>query len=34
MFAFFSSRTGCVGSIIVSILGTILLIFMLRGCHG
>jgi len=34
MFAFFSSRTGCIGSIIVSILGTLLLTFVLRGCRG
>jgi hypothetical protein len=34
MFAFFSSRTGCIGSIIISVLGTILLTFVLRGCHG
>ena len=33
MFAFFS-QSGCIGSIIISVLGTILLTFVLRGCHG
>lgn len=32
MFAFFSNRLGCLGSIIVSVLGSLLLIFLLRGC--
>jgi hypothetical protein len=32
MFAFFSSRLECIGSIIVSILGSLLRILMLRGC--
>jgi len=32
MFAFFSNRLGCIGSIIVSLLGSILLIFLMRGC--
>lgn len=30
MFAFFSSRLGCLGSIIVSVIGTILLILIMR----
>ncbi len=34
MFAFFSSRLGCIGSIIVSVAGTVLLIILLRGCGG
>jgi hypothetical protein len=33
MFAFFSNRLGCLGSIAVSIIGTLLLIFLMRGCH-
>jgi hypothetical protein len=32
MFAFFSNRLGCVGSLIVSILGSLVLILILRGC--
>jgi hypothetical protein len=28
MFAFFSNRLGCIGSIVVSILGTLLLMFL------
>ena len=34
MFAFFSSRLGCAGSILVSIVGTIILILLLRACSG
>lgn len=34
MFAFFSNRLGCLGSIVVSILGTILLLVLMRGCSG
>jgi hypothetical protein len=36
MFGFFSSRLGCAGSILVSVVGTVLLILLLRGCaaHG
>src|SRR3954470_24264189 len=33
MFAFFSNRLGCVGSIIVSVIGTLILLAVLRGCH-
>jgi uncharacterized membrane protein YeaQ/YmgE (transglycosylase-associated protein family) len=33
MFAFFSNRLGCFGSIIVSIIGTVILLVLLRGCH-
>lgn len=32
MFAFFSNKTSCLGSIAISILGTIVLFFLLRGC--
>jgi len=34
MFAFFSNRLGCIGSIIVSVVGTIVLLLVLRGCGG
>lgn len=33
MFAFFSNRLGCLGSIAISIIGTIILIFLMRGCQ-
>jgi hypothetical protein len=33
MFAFFSNRLGCLGSIIVSVIGTLILLAILRGCH-
>jgi hypothetical protein len=32
MFAFFSNRLGCIGSVIVSLLGTGLLILLMRSC--
>jgi hypothetical protein len=34
MFGFFSSRLGCLGSLAVSVVGTILLMLLLRGCSG
>jgi hypothetical protein len=34
MFAFFSNRLGCIGSIIVSVLGSLALIALMRGCGG
>jgi hypothetical protein len=34
MFGFFFSRLGCIGSLIVSILGSLLLIVVMRGCSG
>jgi len=34
MFAFFSNRLGCIGSIIVSVLGSLILIAVMRGCGG
>ena len=32
MFAFFSNRLGCLGSLAVSVIGTIVLLFLIRGC--
>ena len=32
MFAFFSNRLGCAGSLLVSLLGTALLILLMRSC--
>jgi uncharacterized membrane protein YeaQ/YmgE (transglycosylase-associated protein family) len=32
MFAFFSNRLG-LGSIVVSVIGTLILLAILRGCH-
>jgi len=34
MFAFFSNRLGCIGSIIVSIIGSALLLLLMRGCQA
>jgi hypothetical protein len=34
MFGFYSSRLGCLGSIAVSIIGSLVLIAALRGCAG
>jgi hypothetical protein len=34
MFAFFSNRLGCLGSVIVSILGSLLLMALLRACNS
>jgi len=34
MFGFFSSRLGCLGSLVVSIIGTVLLTLLMRGCSG
>ena len=34
MFAFFSNRLGCLGSIVVSIIGSLILIALLRSCAG
>jgi hypothetical protein len=33
MFAFFSNRLGCLGSIVVSVIDTLVLLAVLRGCH-
>lgn len=32
MFAFFSSKLGCLGSIVISIIGTVILVLVMRGC--
>lgn len=34
MFFFFSNRLGCLGSIVASIIGTLLVIFLVRSCSG
>jgi hypothetical protein len=34
MFFFFSTRLGCLGSIVVSIVLTVLLMMLLRACTG
>ena len=34
MFFFFSNRLGCIGSILVSVLGTVLIVLAVRGCSG
>jgi len=33
MFAFFSNRLGCIGSIIISLIGSALLLVLMRGCQ-
>jgi len=33
MFAFFSNRLGCLASIVVSVIGTLILFAIFRGCH-
>jgi uncharacterized membrane protein YeaQ/YmgE (transglycosylase-associated protein family) len=33
MFAFFSNRLGCIGSIVASVIGTLILLAVLRSCH-
>jgi hypothetical protein len=32
VFVFFSNRLGCVGSIVVSIIGTAILLMLMRSC--
>jgi hypothetical protein len=32
MFAFFSNRLGCLGSLAVSLLGTVILVLPMRSC--
>jgi uncharacterized membrane protein YeaQ/YmgE (transglycosylase-associated protein family) len=32
MFGFYSNRLGCIGSIVVSVIGSIILIVLLRSC--
>jgi hypothetical protein len=33
MFAFYSNRSGCLGSIAISVIGTLVLILLMRGCN-
>jgi hypothetical protein len=34
MFGFFFSKVGCIGSIVMSIIGTLILMALMRGCSG
>jgi hypothetical protein len=34
MFGFYSNQLGCFGSLVVSIIGTILLVVLIRSCNG
>jgi hypothetical protein len=34
MFAFYSNRVGCLGSLVVSIVGSVILILLIRSCSG
>lgn len=34
MFVFFSNRLGCLGSLGVSLIGTLLLVLLVRACTG
>jgi hypothetical protein len=34
MFIFFSNRLGCAGSLLLSVIGTVLLILLLRACSS
>jgi hypothetical protein len=34
VFFFFFNRLGCLGSILVSVVGTLLLLALMRGCSG
>jgi len=34
MFALFSSRLGCLGSIVVSVIGTMILMMAIKSCNG
>jgi hypothetical protein len=34
VFLFFSNRLGCLGSIVISLVGTLLVILLLRACTG
>ena len=33
MFGFYSSRLGCLGSLAVSVVGTVILIALVKGCQ-
>ena len=34
MFVFFSNRLGCLGSVVVSLVGTVILVVLIRACAG
>jgi hypothetical protein len=34
MFGFYSNRVGCIGSLAISLLGTLVLIVAMRSCSG
>jgi uncharacterized membrane protein YeaQ/YmgE (transglycosylase-associated protein family) len=34
MFFFFSNRSGCIGSLVISIVGSLVLMLILRSCNG
>jgi uncharacterized membrane protein YeaQ/YmgE (transglycosylase-associated protein family) len=34
MFAFYSNQLGCFGSLLVSVIGTIIVIVLIRSCAG
>jgi hypothetical protein len=34
MFIFFSNRLGCAGSLLLSVIGTVLLVLLMRSCSG
>jgi hypothetical protein len=34
MFVFFFNKIGCVGSILLSVIGTVLMLALFRGCAG
>ncbi len=34
MFLFFSNRMGCLTSIVVSVVGSLVVILVMRGCHA
>ncbi len=34
MFVFFSNRTGCLGSILASVIGSVLLMVLMYACSG
>ncbi len=34
MFLFFSNRKGCLGSLVISIIGSLILLLVMRACNG
>jgi hypothetical protein len=34
MFGFYSNRVGCIGSLVISLIGTLVLIVAMRSCSG